>query len=634
MTIKEIAKLANVSISTVSKILNGKDQSISRETREKVFQIAREYHYMPHEGGAGAARFLIGAVLQDSEKGTLLLAGINRAAMRMGYSVVCCTYGKDADGERKAIAAVCAQSVSAVIWQRASLQSMEYASLFEEKEIAWFSCDLLQDKEQERQFTLDYGRYGYEAARYLTDRRHRRIGCCIRERDTRSERFVKGVCRCLYDRALEHRPDFVMEWKNVRSFSDIALYGITGMICMDEEIAADLYRKATDSGYKVPKDFSLLTITENPQKRVLYPRFTGIYLPIAELGEYACAQVIAFLEKGEREAQRTQIGVLEGDTAGMVPEYTAKKIVVLGSINMDSVISVRRFPEAGQTCVAEELHTYAGGKGFNQAVGAAKLGAEVMLIGKIGQDYEAKVLRDAMAGYGLSMAGVSESAAAGTGRAHITVRRDGESNIIVYAGANSFLTKEDVDRCRPLFSGAKFCLLQLETPVEIVEYAAGLAKEMGIRTVLKPAAVDEISDALLQKIDLFVPNRKELFHLCPVGETIEEKTQYFLDRGVGEIIVTLDEHGCFWRNREEALYFQAADFAAVDTTGAADSFISALAVYLAEGFPMTMAIQYATYAAGFSITRNGVQSAMVDRMTMDAYAEEIVKTIAYGPRMF
>lgn len=634
MTIKEIARLSNVSISTVSKILNGKDQSISSETREKVLKVAREYHYAPYENVAGLSRFSVGVVLQDSDKGNLLLAGINRAARKKGYSVVCCTYGSEEDGEKKAIAAMCAQNVPAVIWQRASLQSIEYISYFEEKEIDVFSCDLLQEKEMERQFTLDYGRYGYEAAQYLAEKQHRRIGCCIRERDTRSERFVKGFFRCLYDNGLERRSDFILKWSDVKAFSDITLFGITGLVCMDEEIAADIYHKATNSGYKIPHDFSLLTITEYIQKGVLYPKFTGIYLPIEELGEHACSQVIAFLEKGKKEALPTNIEILEGNTAGKVPEHNANKIVVLGSINMDSVISVRKFPEAGQTCVAEELHRYAGGKGLNQAVGAKKLGADVVLIGKIGQDYEGKVLRDAMASYGLDMESVTECESGGTGRAHITVQSDGESNIIVYAGANRFLTEKDVDNSRHLFAGAKYCLLQLETPMHIVEYTARIAKSQGVRTILKPAVVDVISDTLLEQIDIFVPNRKELFYLCPQGETIEEKAQYFLDKGVKEVIVTLDEHGCFWKNREVKLYFQAANFAAVDTTGAADAFIAALAVYLAEGQTMTMAIQYATYAAGFSIARESVPSSMVDRATMDAHVDTIRETIGYGAKMF
>lgn len=629
MTIKEIAKLSNVSISTVSKILNGKDQSISTETREKVLRIARDYHYVPYEKAGNLPQFLIGVIIRDSQRGRMLLSGISRAARKNGYGIFCCEYGQDPEEEKKAVTAMCAQNVVNVIWQRGGLGSMEYLSYLEEKDIRVYFCDFLMAGEKDRHFTLDYGRYGYEAARYLADQYHRRIGCCIRERNEGSARFVKGFQRCLYDRGLENRSDFVMEWNERKAFSDITIYDITALVCQDEGIAADIYRKASERGYRIPKDLSLLTLSESRSSRILYPKLTSIYLPVEELGEYVCCQVIADWEKREGEQREEQIEILEGDTTGEIPEHIVGKIVVVGSINMDSIIDVRKFPEAGQTCVAEELHSYAGGKGFNQAVGAAKLGAEAVLIGKIGQDYEAKVLRDAMAGYGLCVDGISESTAGGTGKAYITVQKNGESNIIVYAGANNFLTKEDIRKNRPLFAGAQFCLLQLETPMEIVEYAAQLAKELGIRTILKPAAVDEISDALLEKIDIFVPNRKELLHLCPEGKTIEEKAQYFLDRGAGEVIVTLDEDGCFWKSREGARYFPAADFEAVDTTGAADAFIAALAVYLAEGASMVQAITFATYAAGFSITRNGVPASMVDRDTMDIYTGKIAEAILH-----
>lgn len=630
MTIKEIAKMSNVSISTVSKILNGKDHSISTETREKVLKIAREYHYIPYESATGVFQFLVGVIIKDTRKGRMLLAGINRAARRQGYGVYCCEYGSEKDSERKAVSAMCAQNVSMVIWQRNSRESMEYLPELEEKGVTVFYCDFLLEAEGERQFTLDYGKYGYEAVSYLADRHHRRIGCLVQTENEKSSRFVKGFCRCLYDRGLENRSDFVMEWNESKAFSEITLYGITALVCLEEEIAADVYRKAVDSGYKIPRDLSVLTITECRDQRVLYPKLTGIYLPVEELGEYACSQVIALREKSQKMEQEIKIEVLEGDSTGEVPDHIAGKIVVVGSINMDSVISVRDFPEAGKTCVAQKLHSYAGGKGFNQAVGAVKLGADVVLIGKIGQDYEAKVLRDTMAGYGLCMDGIFESPVGGTGKAYITVQKNGESNIIVYAGANRLLTREDLGSHKHLFRGAQYCLLQLETPAEIVECAVALAKEQGIKTILKPAAVDEISDSLLEKIDIFVPNRKELLHLCPNGEGVEEKAESILRRGVKEVIVTLDEHGCMWKNRETTMYFQAAEFEAVDTTGAADAFIAALAVYLSEGLSMKLAIQYATYAAGFSITRDGVQSAMVDRLTMDAYADKIAEIIAYG----
>ncbi len=629
MTIKEIAKLSNVSISTVSKILNGKDHSISSETREKVLQIARDYHYVPYVNVTGVSRFLIGAVICDSEEGKLLLSGINRAASRNGYGVFCCEYRMEEESEKKAVTAMCARNVTTVLWQRGSIASMEYLSYFEEKGITVFYCDFLTEQETDRQFTLDLGRFGYEAAGYLIDRGHRRLGCCIPGREARTLRFVKGFERCLYDRGVESRPDFIVEWEQSRALGEVLLYGISALVCLNEDIAVDIYRKAVEGGYKIPRNLSLIALTNQRERRILYPRLTEICFPVERLGEYACESVIAGLEKAGSVKWDDKIEILEGDSTGGIPEHLTGKIVVVGSINMDSVIRVRDFPEAGQTCVAGGLHSYAGGKGFNQAVGAAKLGAEVVLVGKIGQDYEAKILRDAMVGYGLCVDGVSESAAGGTGKAYITVQKDGESNIIVYAGANSYLSREDIMKSRKLFQGAQFCLLPMETPMETVEYAAAVAREMGIRTVLKPAAVDKLSDALLEKIDIFVPNRKELNHLCPGGEGIEEKARYFLEKGVKEVVVTLDEHGCFWMNRETALYFKAADFEAVDTTGAADAFISALAVYLTEGMAMAQAIQYATCAAGFSITRNGVQTAMADRAVMDAYAGTVSGTITF-----
>lgn len=636
MTIKEIAKMSNVSISTVSKILNGKDQSIGSDTREKVLRIAREYHYAPYENAAVSSRFLIGVIISDTRQGELLLSGINRAAQRQGYGILCFTYTQEAESEKKAVVAICAQNVGVVIWQREKAGSMAFLPMLERKGIETFFCDFLTEEEgRDRQFTLDYGRFGYEAALYLVRRNHRKLGCCVRKRNEQIQRFIKGFRRCLYDHKLENRSDFIMEYQERESFGNLMMYGITGVVCWEEQIAAGLMREAAESGYRVPGDISLLTISDTKQVSLCYPALTGIYLPVEQLGEHACLDIIAKLEKKEGPGRAEEIEVLEGGSAGTVPDRCKKKVVVVGSLNLDSVIHVRQFPDAGQTCVAEGLSSFAGGKGFNQAVGAAKLGADVKLIGKIGQDYEAKVLRNAMAGYGLSAEGISESKVGGTGKAYITVQKNGESNIIVYGGANRYLSRGDLDKSRHLFADADFCLLQLETSPDLVEYAAGIAREEGSRVILKPAAVDSISALLLSKVDIFVPNRKELERLCQNGDTLEEKAAFFLQKGVGDVIVTLDEHGCFWKNRDRTLYFAAAEFTAVDTTGAADAFISALAVYLAEGAAMEEAIRYATYAAGFSITRDGVPTAMVDRDTMEAYAERIPDQIAVREdRMF
>ena len=144
-----------------------------------------------------------------------------------------------------------------------------------------------------------------------------------------------------------------------------------------------------------------------------------------------------------------------------------------------------------------------------------------------------------------------------------------------------------------------------------------------VKVILKPSSVEKMKDSLFQNIDYFIPNEKEVKQLIPGNTTIEEKADILLEKGVKNVIITLGHKGCYLKNAEYERYFPAADFYPLDTTGAADAFISALAVALSEGHEIIYAVGFATFAAGISITRQGVQPAMVDRKGLALYQEEI-----------
>lgn len=174
-----------------------------------------------------------------------------------------------------------------------------------------------------------------------------------------------------------------------------------------------------------------------------------------------------------------------------------------------------------------------------------------------------------------------------------------------------------------LFDGAKYCLLSLEIPIETANYTASVCQKKNVKVILKPSGVNKISEELLKKVTYFVPNKKELHLLIPGDETIEEKAEKLCDMGVENVIITLGKDGCYLKNAEYARYFAAADFESVDTTGGADAFISALAVYLSENVPLIRAIGFATYSAGITVTRQGVQPSMPDRIALEMYQDMI-----------
>lgn len=638
MTIKEIARLADVSISTVSKIMNGKDESISKETKEKVLKIAKDYNYAPYAAvmnGNGSKRFLIGVILESAREDEELLAGIGRLAASEGYSVLCCQHEGSLEEERKAVVRLCHQKVDGVIWKRISEESKEAAKQFDKQDIPVFVCDDVDLEPKGRAFALDYGRLGYDAAKYLLEKKHTRLGCLYPGGAQRGLRFAKGFKRCLYDNGVECKDAMCVEWTEGFSLNDFMLYKITGIVCFNEEIASDMLKKAAKNSYKIPSDLSIIALGKEETAKLLSPALTVLEPPYEELGAFLAKKLIGKIEAGKTDKKEfvQKARLAPGASVDAVASSRMKKIVVVGSINMDALITVNEKAETGQTVIADGFTSLPGGKGSNQAVGAAKLGASVYLIGKVGQDYEAKVLRNAMHQWDINMSGLMETAVSATGKAYITVQKCGESSIVVYPGANKLLSKEDIMANASLFDDASFCLLQLETPLRTVEFAAKTAAAKGVKVILKPAATRELSDYLLKRVDMFVPNEKEILLLKPGNETLEEKAQYFLDKGVGHVIVTLGHKGCYLRDKDRSLYFTAADFEAVDTTGAADAFIAALAVFWAEGFDLILAIKYATYAAGLSITRQGAQSSLVDRLTLEMYGDEIDSSIRVSSQL-
>jgi ribokinase len=199
----------------------------------------------------------------------------------------------------------------------------------------------------------------------------------------------------------------------------------------------------------------------------------------------------------------------------------------------------------------------------------------------------------------------------------VLFRSDGDSSIVVYAGANNNLGPEDITRNENLFRGAAYCLLPMEIPAATVEFAAETAARYGVKTILKPSALRGISRSLLEKVDIFVPNEKEAASLCPHIGDIEGKARRFAELGAKRVIVTMGARGCYLLDGGRSGFFPSADFPAIDTTGGADAFISALAVYLNEDADIAEAVRMANCAAGFCVSRQGVLPAMVDRTTLE-----------------
>jgi len=288
------------------------------------------------------------------------------------------------------------------------------------------------------------------------------------------------------------------------------------------------------------------------------------------------------------------------------------KILVLGSSNTDMVVKTARFPQPGETIAGGEFFMFSGGKGANQAVAAARLGGFVTFICKVGNDIFGQ---QAVAGYRHEQIDTTyclTDQKNATGVALITVNAEGENEIVVASGANASLSPTDIDYTIGAFDDAELLLMQLETPLDTIEYALHLASKRGIKTVLNPAPAQSISDHWFSQLFLITPNQTEAEILTGIKVTdltsCEKAAQFLLDKGLKNVIFTLGSQGAFFKNGQLQLFVPSKKVKAVDTTAAGDVFNGALVVALAKGHDWQQAIEFANSAAAISVTRMGAQA--------------------------
>lgn len=294
------------------------------------------------------------------------------------------------------------------------------------------------------------------------------------------------------------------------------------------------------------------------------------------------------------------------------------RIVVLGSFNADLVSYMARMPQQGETVMGERFVTGPGGKGSNQAVAAARLGAQVTFIARVGQDTLAEIGLTLWRNEGIDTSYISRDAEASTGVAAIFVDQDGHNVIVVTLGANGELRPAHVDDAEEAIASADLLLTQLETPLETVGAALKLARKHGVRTILNPAPAQPLDSSVLQYVDILTPNEHELALVTGQTETAAATQQAFAS-GVKTLIVTLGKQGASWKGADgTGSLVPAYTVEAMDTVGAGDAFNGALAVGLAEGKTLQDAVRFANAAAAVSVTRAGAAASMGHRAEVEA----------------
>jgi len=291
-----------------------------------------------------------------------------------------------------------------------------------------------------------------------------------------------------------------------------------------------------------------------------------------------------------------------------------KKIVVVGSSNTDMVVKSDRLPVPGETILGGAFRMNPGGKGANQAVAVSRLGGSATFISKTGNDLFGKQSIEMFKEENINTDYIFSDLKLPSGVALIMVDSNGENCIVVASGANSSLCKNDIDKARKLIENAEILLMQLEIPMDTVEYAARMACEKGVKVILNPAPAAFLSNELMKCLHTIVPNNNEAEILSGIKVTNWESARQAADiissKGVDNVVITLGSKGAFIKEGNSYHEIPTDKIVAVDTTAAGDTFCGAFCVGISEGLPIIDAVRMANKAAGIAVTREGAQSSI------------------------
>ncbi|WHY20223.1 ribokinase [Paenibacillus sp. G2S3] len=284
-------------------------------------------------------------------------------------------------------------------------------------------------------------------------------------------------------------------------------------------------------------------------------------------------------------------------------------IVVIGSLNMDMVVRTNRAPNAGETLMGQAFALSPGGKGANQAVAAARLGAEVSMIGSVGKDTFGSEMLEIIKQEGIHIEHISVSETEATGVASIVIEEDGENRIIVVPGANIDLSVEDIQALEPVISQAELIVMQLEMELAMSEHAIAIAHRYGIPVILNPAPARVLKDEMLGQVSYLTPNETEAGILTGMTvdslEAAEQAARILLQKGVKNVIVTLGSKGALIVNAEGAKSVPGFPVKAIDTVAAGDSFNGALAQQLVLGKTLEEAVSFANAVGALAVGKEG-----------------------------
>ena len=630
MTIKDIAKAAGVSPSTVSLVINQKDARISEETRQRVLQVIEQSNYIPYAGVRG--RLLSQnnqiALVMPSLKDTFLSDFADRVqnlARSQGFALTVQSSSGRSENEKTIFTELSEAYIAGMLVFPCDPESVSFLCSDDCNIGSVVLLDSAYANLPFPQLSRDFAAAAEAGTAYLLKNNHRRIALVLKNNassDTR-DRVISGYKAGLSSYRAPFDDQLIVLTSDEFGYQLGSLIdaGIDAVVCQDSASAGETYRILSQKQYKIPDDISVICLEDSPLMEQLSPAVTSVKTDVNELARLAVETLISQINGNQAPAFATSLPVQlirrESVKRHAKPKH---KIVIVGSINMDVTLNVTRLPHSGETVLASGQSSWPGGKGANQAIGVSRFGADAFMIGRLGNDLYGKQLFERLTREQVNMQGVSFSQDQLSGTAFINVQSDGQNTIVVNPGANASVTPEYIDNNRSIFAEAQYCLVQMEIPLETVKAIVNLCKEQHVKVILKPSPVQALPPSVMDHLFLLIPNQEEASELFPSCQTPEAQVQAALDRGVENVIITLGDKGCLYANQRGTQMYPAMDFPCVDATGASDIFISCLAAQLSKESDMDTAIKLATIAASYSVSKEGVQNAIIGSgLLLDLY---------------
>lgn len=635
MTIKDIAKAANVSIATVSKVLNGKDGSISEPTKNRILQIVKDANYIPYSK-------VLNQYTQQNGTIALLLPDISgpffsqftqqflSIIQKTQYPlmlIIAPTLDEECEAieslQGKGVAGLvafpsCEQTCTLLTPQRSLAPAMVWGNVPAQQNpsVASLRCD--------------YAAAAYSAVSSLIKAGSKTVAMLTQT----TSHFVQKWLVDGYVQAM-NEVSGVVDLSLIVNYSDaienqlnwLTGIGVDGIVCENMHCALAVYTFLSKRSLTIPKDVALICLEDNACFEMLTPPLTAYQFNAKEMAEQ-CYQLLFNQLRPAPNQPALGPGTLP---ATLIHRNSVdrqlgdidKKILVVGWINMDIYMEIPMQPTPGTVQTATNLHTFIGGKGANQAISAAILGANVVMLGVVGNDLQGKYIYAEMSQAGVDMQGVSFDNQLPTGTAYISLTPDGTSSIVGNTGANSCLDQAYLSQFNAMFESCQICVLQCEINKETLKYTLDLCTQYGAKAIVKPTMQPEktFDNMLLASAFMVVANQEEIDQLIPQGQTVEEKARLLLACGITHVVVTMAEKGCYWVCSTQEMWFPGMPVHCVDSTGASDAFIGCLASMLLAGMSVERAIQYANAAAGYSVMGKGILHAVANRPTLDSFMQ-------------